>query len=111
VKAPQLRTREQQASDETYTATPTVNVLDSEITTAFGSFMLRRRGGDYLLVPVDSPGARLLTGSNDVFGPSVQITAVDDADALRQSLSLLWNRATVGTCEISDLFAAVCPGT
>ena len=111
MKVPQLRTREQQDADAVYTSTPTVNVLDSEIVTAFGSFMVRRRGGEYLLVAVDSPGARLLTGSNDVFGPSVQITAVDDQDALRQSLSLIWNRATVGTCELSDLFAAVCPGT
>ena len=111
MKVPQLRTREQQSADETTTAIPTVNVLDSEIVTAFGSCMIRRRGTEYLLMAVDSPGARLLTGSNDVFGPSVQITAVDDQDALRQSLSLIWNRATVGTCELSDLFASVCPGT
>lgn len=90
---------------------PEVDLLDKPLVTAFGGFQIRKRfppnrPAEYLLRGTNAAGRQVLTGSGDVFAPDVVLTAVDDADALHQTLTHLWHRFDAGLEEFAGVVRA-----
>lgn len=104
-----LKTPDRQLADAQAVTVPEVDVFDGGgLVTAFGGFQLRKRlppdgPPEYRLRPTNSAGYTLLTGQGDVFAPDLGITAVDDEDATRQVLRLIWNRAVNGLQDVDRL--------
>ncbi len=103
---PRLLTQAEQQVQYERRTFPVVDV-STEFATPFGTFIVRRQDTTYLLCYLDSPAARLLTGDNSVMGLDVPITAVDDADALRQAILLVWGRVNAGVKELDAMVRAV----
>ncbi len=109
---PNLRAVARQTADLDAVRVPEIDVLDSDLETPFGSFGLKKRvmpdRCEYLLQARCPAANRLLTGVNDVFStPPTTITAVDDADALRQAILLVWGRVNAGVKELDGMVRAV----
>ena len=96
----------QRADAEAQRKVPEVGVFDKPLETAFGVFDLVKRlpPGQppvYMLRGLNAAANGLLYGVGDSFMPDHTITAVDDADAARQAVSLIWERADAGHRELS----------
>jgi len=96
----------QQADAEAQRKVPEVGVFDKPLETAFGVFdLVKRLPPDgppvYLLRGLNSAAYFLLYGDRDVMLPDNAIVAVDDLDAARQAVSLIWERADAGHRELS----------
>lgn len=97
---PRLLTQAERDARRQRLASPIEDVIDRDLVTPFGTYALRVQDGVYMLSPVDTPAARLLNGANDTFGNPVRLEAVDDADALQQSVLLVWGRVNRGASEL-----------